>query len=149
MSSVRKRNQTPHKFTTLDIILDMYDYTSQIISNDKVFDRTYKSLIDRIDNEASMIYHLCRTANEDYDNRNEEEVQIRLKLEEEAIDVRIIMEKQMKSIITKFRNTIAERKDIENAIAEAEEMKAIYDYNIMMGNIEDPQEDEDGTFTEI
>lgn len=86
MSSVRKRNQTPHKFTTLDIILDMYDYTSQIISNDKVFDRTYKSLIDRIDNEASMIYHLCRTANEDYDNRNEEEAQIRLKLEEEAID---------------------------------------------------------------
>lgn len=49
----------------------------------------------------------------------------------------------MKSIITKFRNTIAERKDIENAIAEAEQMKAIYDYNIMMGNIEDPQEGEE------
>lgn len=55
----------------------------------------------------------------------------------------------MSSIITKFKSTIAERKDIENAIAEAEQMKAIYDYNVMMGNIEDPQEEDDGTFTEI
>ena len=49
----------------------------------------------------------------------------------------------MKSIITKFKNSIAERKDIENAIAEAEQMKAVFDYNVMMGNIEDPQEGEE------
>ena len=60
-----------------------------------------------------------------------------------------VKEMKKKSIITRHRADIGERKDIENAIAEAEEMKAIYEYNIMMGNIEDPQEDEDGTFTEI
>ena len=49
----------------------------------------------------------------------------------------------MKSIITKFKSSIAERKDIENAIAEAEQMKAVFDYNVMMGNIEDPQEGEE------
>lgn len=49
----------------------------------------------------------------------------------------------MKSIITKFKSTIAERKDIENAIAEAEQMKAVFDYNVMMGYIEDPQEGEE------
>ena len=49
----------------------------------------------------------------------------------------------MKSIITKFKTSIAERKDIENAIAEAEQMRAVFDYNVMMGNIEDPQEGEE------
>lgn len=49
----------------------------------------------------------------------------------------------MASIITKFRSTPAERKDIENAIAETENMRAMADYNIMMGNIEDPTEDEE------
>ena len=48
----------------------------------------------------------------------------------------------MNSIITKFKSSIAERKDIENAIAEAEQMKAVFDYNVMMGNIEDPEEEE-------
>lgn len=47
------------------------------------------------------------------------------------------------SIISKFRSTPAERKDLENAIAETETMQAIYDYNIMMGNIEDPAEEDE------
>lgn len=48
-----------------------------------------------------------------------------------------------KSIITTFRSTPAERKDIENALAEAQDMKAMADYNIMMGNLEDPFEDDE------
>lgn len=86
MSSVLKKNQSQHRLTVLDIILDMYDHTSTLISNEKVFDRTYKELIDRIDKEASMIYHYCRVANEEYDNRIESEAKIRLELEEEAIE---------------------------------------------------------------
>ena len=34
-------------------------------------------------------------------------------------------------------------KDIENAIADNETMRAFIEYNIMMGNIEDPSEDEE------
>ena len=33
----------------------------------------------------------------------------------------------MASIITKFRSTPAERKDVENAIAETEDMRAVAD----------------------
>ena len=69
MSSVRKKDQSPHRFTVLDIALDVYDYTTTVIANPKVFDRTYKDLIDRMDREASLIYHYCRAANDDYDNR--------------------------------------------------------------------------------
>ena len=86
MSSVRKKDQTSHRFTLLDIVLKLYDHTTTLIANEKVFDRTYKDLISRIDYEASMIYHCCRTANLEYDNRIEEEARIRLKLQEEAID---------------------------------------------------------------
>ena len=86
MSSVRKKERTQHSFTILDLALDVYDHTSTLLANEKVFDRTYKGLIDRIDNEASMIYHCCRTANDDYDNRIQEEAEIRLSLQAEAIE---------------------------------------------------------------
>lgn len=86
MSGVRKKNQTPHRFTTLDVILKMYDHTLTVISNQNIFDRTYQSLIDDIDNHARQIYHLCRVANEEYDNRIKEEAEIRIRLEEEAIE---------------------------------------------------------------
>lgn len=86
MSSVRKNERSPHKLTVLDIILDMYDHTTTLIANEKVFDRTYKELIDRIDKEASMIYHYCRVANEEYDNRIQAEAKIRIELQEEAIE---------------------------------------------------------------
>ena len=84
--SVLKKNQSEHRFTTLDLILDMYDHTSTLIANEKVFDRTYKELIDRIDNEAAMTYHCCRVANFEYDNRIKEEAETRLALQKEAID---------------------------------------------------------------
>jgi len=86
MSSVRKKDQSPHRFTVLDTALDVYDYTTTVIANPKIFDRTYKDLIDRMDREASLIYHYCRAANDDYDNRIKEEAEIRLQLEAQAIE---------------------------------------------------------------
>lgn len=56
------------------------------------------------------------------------------------------------SIIEKKKLPIGELKDIENAIAERDALQAFIDYNVMMGNIEDPGEDEeeeDGTFAEV
>lgn len=86
MSNVRKNEQSPHRFTTLDIILDLYEHTTTLTANEKVFDRTFSRLIDRIDDESAMVYHLCRTANEDYDNRKQDEAKIRLELQEQAIE---------------------------------------------------------------
>lgn len=86
MSGVRKNQQSEHRFTTLDVILKMYDHTATLIANDKVFDRTYITLIDRIESNARLIYHYCRSANEDYDNRKHEEAIIRLELEKKAIE---------------------------------------------------------------
>ena len=70
----------------LDIVLDVYDYTTTVIANPKIFDRTYKDLIDRMDRESSLIYHYCRAANDDYDNRIQEEAKLRLQLQELAIE---------------------------------------------------------------
>lgn len=86
MSSVRKNCRSDHRFTVLDRALDLYEHTSVLISNDKVFDRTYKSLIDRIDEEAMLIYHCCRSANEDFDARIKDEARTRIKLQTEAIE---------------------------------------------------------------
>lgn len=86
MSSVRKKDQTPHRFTVLDLVLDVYDHTTTLLANEKVFDPKYQTLINRIDNAASMAYHCCRAANEDYDNRDKNEAKIRLRLEAEAIE---------------------------------------------------------------
>ena len=60
--------------------------------------------------------------------------------------------KMATSIIEKKKLPIGELKDIENAIAERDTLQAFIDYNVMMGNIEDPAEDEeeeDGTFAEV
>lgn len=43
--------------------------------------------------------------------------------------------------IKKRRLDIGEEKDIENAIAQAEALRAFIDYNVMMGNIEDPTDE--------
>ena len=45
--------------------------------------------------------------------------------------------------IKRRKMDIGMEKDFENAIAENEEMRAFIDYNVMMGNIEDPTEDEE------
>lgn len=84
MSSVRKKDQSPHRFSTLDVILKLYEHTSTVIANPK-FEKC-KTLTERIDNEAAMIYHCCRSANEDYDNRKKDEAVIRIRLQDEAIE---------------------------------------------------------------
>lgn len=86
MSSVRKKDQTEHRFTVLDKALDLYEHTSTLIANEKVFDRTYKGLIDKIDYSAMMIYHCCRSANEDFDARVKDDAAMRLELQKEAIE---------------------------------------------------------------
>ena len=45
--------------------------------------------------------------------------------------------------IVRLRGTILERHQNENSRAAAAELKAVTDYNIMMGNLEDPTEEED------
>lgn len=45
--------------------------------------------------------------------------------------------------IKKRKMDIGLEKDFENAVAENETMRAFIDYNVMMGNIEDPAEDEE------
>lgn len=84
--SVRKREQSQNRFTVLNLALDVYDHTTTVIANPKIFDRTYKDLIDRMDMEASLIYHYCRSANDDYDNRIKEEAEMRIALEDKAIE---------------------------------------------------------------
>ena len=83
MSGVRKKDQSEHRFTVLDIILDMYDHTTTVTANPK-FD-TIPSIKNQIELEAAMIYHFARSANEDYDNRDQDEAKIRLELQEKAI----------------------------------------------------------------
>ena len=43
--------------------------------------------------------------------------------------------------IKKRKMDIGLEKDIENSVAEAERVKAFVDYNVMMGNVDDPSED--------
>ena len=86
MSGVRQKDRSVNRFTTLDKILDMYDHTTTVTANPKIFDRTYSGLISRINSEAAMIYHYCRVANEDLDNRIQSEAKQRLELQEKAID---------------------------------------------------------------
>ena len=99
MSSVIKKNQKPHRFTTSDLCLNLYDHTSNVLANPK-FDKC-RALADRADYRASMIYHCCRSANEDYDNRIKEEAEERLRLQAEALkmcrwlktDIRLLQRK--------------------------------------------------------
>ena len=86
MSGVRKKDQSPHRFTTLDIILNMYDHTTTVIANQNLFDPKFQKLTDEIDYYAKQIYHNCRVANEELDNRIKEEAEQRLVLEKEAIN---------------------------------------------------------------
>lgn len=83
MSGVRKKDQSEHRFTTLDIVLDMYDHTTTVTANLK-FDN-HPEIRNRINDEAALIYHYCRSANEDYDNRDIDESLMRINLENEAV----------------------------------------------------------------
>lgn len=86
MSNVRKNKRSEHRLTVLDKALDLYEHTTTILANPKTFKRTYQSLIDKIDHEATMIYHCCRVANDELDARKEEEAKERILLEEEALE---------------------------------------------------------------
>ena len=80
MSNVHKKERSQHRLTVLDKALDVYDHTTNLLANEKVFKRTYAGLIDRIDNEATMIYHCCRVANEELDTRIADEARMRILL---------------------------------------------------------------------
>ena len=47
------------------------------------------------------------------------------------------------ALLIRNRMDLHEKAMLENAVAENESMRAFIDYNIMMGNIEDPAEEED------
>lgn len=85
MSNVAKKQRNKHRFTTLDVLLDMYEHTTNVTANPNIFDKKFRGLVDKIDNEAMMIYHLCRSANEDYDNRIKDEAEIRIEMQREAL----------------------------------------------------------------
>lgn len=85
MSSVRKKNRSENRFTVLDLCLDVYEHTTTVTANRKL-DRTYASILDKINESAPLAYHCARAANEDYDNRDREEAKIRLGLQEEALE---------------------------------------------------------------
>lgn len=46
------------------------------------------------------------------------------------------------ALITRNKMDLKDKAILENTIAENERLKAMLDYNIMMGNIEDPDEAE-------
>ena len=48
------------------------------------------------------------------------------------------------TLITRNKMDLKDKAVLENTIAENEKLKAMLDYNIMMGNIEDPDEEEEG-----
>lgn len=83
MSSVRKKDQSEHRFTVLDKCLDLYDHTTTVTANPKF--QQCPTLTDRINDEAAMIYHLCRCANEDLDARDKQEAAMRMNLQAEAL----------------------------------------------------------------
>ena len=84
MSSVRKKDQSPNRFTVLDRCLDLYEHTCVVIANPK-FDEC-RSLKERIADESSLIYHYCRSANEDYDNRDQAGAKMRIDLQIKALE---------------------------------------------------------------
>lgn len=84
MSSVRKKDQSPHRFTPIDLLLDVYNHTSTVTDN-KVFEE-YPKLAEQINMYAAMAYHCSRSANEDFDNRKKEEAEIRIQLQRKTIE---------------------------------------------------------------
>lgn len=46
------------------------------------------------------------------------------------------------ALLTRNKMDLHDKAVLENTIAENDRLKAMLDYNIMMGNIEDPEEEE-------
>ena len=120
MSSVRKKDQNEHRFTVTDLALDLYDHTTTVTANPKLFDSSIDELTNRINYEASMIYHCCRSANEDYDNRIEAQARTRLELQAQAMehcrwlktDIRLAQRKKH----LRVKKIIAWNKYVNNAL---------------------------------
>lgn len=85
MSNVRKKDRKTHRFTTLDKAADVYNHTLLILENEKIFGTKYQRLQERLVNSAAMIYHCCRTANDDCDANTKDGAMERLKLQAAAI----------------------------------------------------------------
>ena len=87
---VRKNQRSKSRFETLDKALELVTYTTNIIDNEKIFDKKHQKTIDRISEEVTMIYHYCRVANtirvNDY-QKEFEKVLRRIQLETEALDL--------------------------------------------------------------
>ena len=47
-------------------------------------------------------------------------------------------------LIQKLHVSVEEQAEIENANAQAAKAQAVQDYNIMMGNLEDPSDEQEG-----
>lgn len=84
MSSVRAKNRSPHRLTVLDKILDLYEHTTTKTGGEKF--KACPAIANRIDDTTTLIYHYCRSANEDYDVRVKEEAKVRIELQEKAIE---------------------------------------------------------------
>lgn len=61
---VNSKDRKESRFALADKALDLATYTIDIVSNEKIFDPKYKSVIDRIAAEATLIYHSIRVAND-------------------------------------------------------------------------------------
>lgn len=61
---VRTKQRTESRFALADKSLDLATYTINILANEKIFDPKYRSVIDRIAAEATLIYHSIRVAND-------------------------------------------------------------------------------------
>lgn len=49
----------------------------------------------------------------------------------------------MAGLLTRNKMDLHDKAVLENTIAENERLKAMLDYNVMMGNIEDPEEEDE------
>jgi hypothetical protein len=89
MSNVLGKDRSKSKFDTGDACLDLMVYTTNILSNEKVFTPKYQKNIDSIAYEARMIYHCVRTSNYDIKIKDPKEEQVlvaeRLRLQVEAL----------------------------------------------------------------
>ena len=85
MSNVRKRERSTHRLTVLDRALDLYEHTTNLLANEKYNKPNMRVLTIKIDNAATIIYHNCRSANEDLDAGKPDEARMRLELQVEAL----------------------------------------------------------------
>ena len=84
---VREKDRSKSRFELSDKALNLAVYTSDILANEKIFDRKYQTVIDRIAAEATMIYHCIRVANDIkvLSKENTRKAEERTRLQREAL----------------------------------------------------------------